>query len=356
MDAIDKLTELSLDAYPYEEVKELLQDFGKVGVILTTLHKGKVIIRARINGKNEAFSKTSDLSFKPQKYNKTYQRASTPNRTMFYGSIPFEIGSETQTEPFPRITTLFELSKFAWVKKLRGRQKITFSAWEVMEDVKLVSFVHYKKFERQNDLIVKLQKDYEEWIRQYPEYAETSLKATAFLGEQFAKPVKRGKDYNYLISAICSEWMTEKGFDGVLYPSVKMDGDGINVAITPEAVSGKIKLIHVAECYLYVNKKQLFLGNDTIGQIDDSGKISYEQAPKEYYSSLDECLGKVGLTLSDIEDSIWNPEYQAYLFKKRKNIHNQAVKKYVPMPKKKVGKSIMKKRRIRKRKRHTMGL
>lgn len=84
---IDKLKSSKLSEYPVDEIKKLLSDFDTAGVIVMTLHKGKTIIRARPNEPDETFKTISEFSFKPSVFNKTYQRASTPLTTMFYGCV-----------------------------------------------------------------------------------------------------------------------------------------------------------------------------------------------------------------------------------------------------------------------------
>ncbi len=278
---IEKLSKLDLSIYPAEEVKKLIKQLGSFGVIVTNLHPGKRILRGRINEKPHEFDKISKVSYKPSEFNKTYMRASTPNKTMFYGSIVPEILGEKEP-PTARITVIYEISEFARDPESVGEQLITFSVWEVQEDIKLISLVHYKKFERPTELSKQLQADFEEFIKQHPDKEESTREIVEFLGEQFAKIVSPDKDYNYLISACYSEIITELGFDGVLYPSVKLAGEGINVAIKPESVS-KLKLVHVGECTLYKNKKQVFIGNDTVAKINEDGSFQYEKASDDVF-------------------------------------------------------------------------
>jgi len=270
---IQEISSLDLSKYPYNEVKKLLIDLQKFGVILTTLHKGKKIIRARLNNKGETHDNISKLSYKPQKFNTTYQRASTPKNTMFYGSIVpegIEI-SENQTE---RITVFGELAhsdSFLSDNQSIGEKKITFARFDVEEDVHLVSIIHHKKFPRTPKIITELQKEYEEVFRD-EELKKRSLAISEFLGDIYAKE-NINVDYDYMVSGIFSELACER-YDGVLYPSVRLAGDGMNVAIKPESMS-KLKFISSSECTIYKNKMQIVIGTDTRSVIGREGHLTY---------------------------------------------------------------------------------
>ena len=52
------------------------------------------------------------------------------------------------------------------------------------------------------------------------------------LSKEFTKLVKRS-DQQYFFSAIASDILTRERFDGIIYPSVKGSGVGINIAVKP---------------------------------------------------------------------------------------------------------------------------
>ena len=67
--------------------------------------------------------------------------------------------------------------------------------------------------------------------------------------------------YDYLISAIFSEFVSNTELDGILYPGVRVDGKGFNIAIKPSAVD-KLSLRVAGECSIYKLKYHTVVGND----------------------------------------------------------------------------------------------
>ncbi len=96
LDLVNRFKALKLEDYPENEINSLITEIGVVPIMRSEYHEGKLIYRARPhNNEDEDFSTISDLSYKPEQYNNTYQRASTPHKTMFYGAlIPEEVGND----------------------------------------------------------------------------------------------------------------------------------------------------------------------------------------------------------------------------------------------------------------------
>ncbi|MGF7138317.1 hypothetical protein [Roseimarinus sediminis] len=267
---IEELKNIDLNEVPIEYIKEKLIEFGKFGVMTTTLHAGKRIIRVRPS-ENTSFKTISELSYKPQILNTTYQRASTPNMTMFYGAIVPEILGKSEPTT-ARITTLYEVSNFVRDSETMGEKKFTFSAWDVIEDVTLISLIHHKNFERPTKLSIELQQKYKELTVMNPDFKIPSIEISSFLANEFAKDVKTDSDYK--ISAAYAEISSEK-YDGVLYPSMRLAGEGINIAIKPESVDNKLTFVGAVECTVYKNKKNVYLGNNSKARLLENGKLEF---------------------------------------------------------------------------------
>lgn len=254
---INRLEALDLSQYPYFEIKELIREFGRVGFIIFTLHPGKTITRARCDG---GLKTVSDLSYKPQQYNKQCQRASTPMRTMFYGCIVPEEQNIIDTR---FISACESSSLIRGGIGTSGEQAITFGKWKVIEDIDLLVIIHKDYFcNADNSLLEELKSAYEVFLMKYPELADDIDITAKYFAKEFSKKNEDEADYNYLISAIFTEEVTtDHALDGVMYPSVQADGRlGFNVAITPDAVDKKMKLVSVYETQIKKNREDVHIG------------------------------------------------------------------------------------------------
>lgn len=259
---ITRLSTLDLSRYPYFEIKELIRELGIVGLIKFTLHPGKIITRARCDGN---LKKVSDLSYKPQQFNKTCQRASTPINTMFYGCI---VSEEQSLQDTLYISAVESSSLIRGGTETSGSETITYGKWEVTKDINLLIIVHKDCFKDvQNSLLEELKSTYDNFLESCPDLAaDIDIFSKYFAGE-FSKKNESGADYNYLISAILTEVVTtEHNFDGVMYPSVQAGGKyGFNVAITPKSVDTKMKLVLAYETHLIKNRDLVYIGGKSRG-------------------------------------------------------------------------------------------
>ena len=256
------LKELDLSKYPTEQIKQRIIELGKLAIVIMTLHKGKSIMRLRPNtSEKETFTRKSEISFKPQEYNKTYQRASSPNSSMFYGCVvPEKVGQGEIDNA--RITAVLEASNLYRNDIDKGIEKLTFSRWIVTKDIPLVAIVHHKDFVQNTGHATELNDGYEEFIKKHPEHRDKSKLVTEYFANEFSKK-EIYADYDYMISALFAERVVEKGLGGVYFPSVRAEAKGFNVAIAPDFVNDCMELVYVGECTLYKNGKQIFVDNDT---------------------------------------------------------------------------------------------
>lgn len=297
-EVINALKGLDLSMYPEEEIKRLIPYFGKVVIIEYNLHPGKTILRARPEDDQWPYTTRSSHCYKPQQFNKTYQRASTPNQTMFYGSmIPEELDQgDLDSE---RLIVSREASLWLRDDNTCGVKRITYSKWEVTSDIKLIAILQHKEFYHASSLTRKVVNDFHQFIKNHPDYEESSILVSDYMAHEFGKEVT-GEDYNYMITAIYTSYILSKGFDGVMYPSVRVDGQGFNIAITPEAADQKLKLIAAGECTLYKRFKETLIDNDTIAIIEDEQQpIQYQSIEAKYHTGEAKALAAFGVKTKD---------------------------------------------------------
>lgn len=276
---ITALQKLHLKNYPYAAVLAELRKIGKEGLVINTLFPKDEVIRVRPNEAGERFSHIKELSYKPQKCNHTYQRGSTPNKTMFYGSST-QKNIRGASPAIGRITALLEAIPELRDPNAEFKQKITFSKWTVIDNINLVT-VCFDKDLHQNYLEHKyVYEQFEKYLDDYSEFKERTLELNSYLAKEFSNPEPNSKeDYLYMISAIYTEMVSEFHFEGVSYPSVRTIGHGINFAINPVSAETKLICSAVGEA-LIVKKKNIefeICDGDTI--ILKAGQTDFQFKP-----------------------------------------------------------------------------
>lgn len=284
-DAINILRELDLSKYPIEQVIGQIGRLKRIGAVKTTLHPGKVILRARPNYNGERYSTVEELSYKPAKDNKTFQRASTPNMTMFYGAtLPDNVKISQRDNA--RVVGAFES-----VKLLRdpdsdtsGEQVITYGKWGVTKNIPLITIVNHKTFLERNPSAGDLYNAYQDFLKaQTQEIIDNSTLVMDFLANEFGKKDISG-NYDYIISAIFTEMIVRNGHAaGILYPSVRTGGVGFNVAIHPSFVD-HMELEAAGECTVYKHGKRTIVDNETQAIVPSGQKgFKLEPVPPQHH-------------------------------------------------------------------------
>lgn len=294
---INNLKALDLSTYPANEIITGFKRFGKIAYKEVTLHPGKKIIRASPNKPDETFLTAKRLSYKPQELNNSYQRASTPEATRFYGSITPEGLSDEELQ-HERYVVSLEASKWLRNNEKCGLGKITYSRWDVTKDIRLIAIAHKNQYYDASSYIRKLVTSFEEDLEKFPELTEATLTVSDFIAGEFAKE-ECDPDYHYIVSALFSDMVVKHGFDGVLYPSVRARG-GFNVALTPNAADNNLKFIGAGECLIYKHFKNTIIDNDTVStDVDENNNFKYISIEAKYQFGEKEVLRRMGLKSID---------------------------------------------------------
>lgn len=287
-EVINSLKQLDLSSYPRSEILDLFNEVGEIGHIVVSLYPGFTIMRARPHRGLPRFTKKSDFLHKPPEFNTTYQRASTPKQTMFYASLLPEKLEPGELDML-RLVGFAETMQHLRDKTKCAYEKISYGRWSVDQEIRLLAIIHKSDYYSASNYTRELVHAYEGFIQSAPkEFIERSLRFSEYLSDEFSKEVIN-HDYDYMISALFAEKVTQMGLDGVLYPSVRVLGKGFNIAITPEATK-KLSLFVVGECSVYKRRDNFVVGNDALVELDGDEEEfelqDLEDMQKEYLAEL----------------------------------------------------------------------
>lgn len=218
---------------------DILESYGEdIALIPIKLFVHQKILRTRKN-EDGFFGYIHELSYPPKEYART-DRASIEGKPMFYASI-FTKEVE-KSHAYPRIISALETIPLLRAKGTSGQNLITQSVWMIDEEVHVYSFPLSSQYKRACSEIYMLNSDWDKVLKN--EYSEDSIEFFSFIGDLMAKP---NESCLYEITATCIDFILEHyNFDGVLYPSVQAEGQGMNICIKPDVVDSKISFAGAA--------------------------------------------------------------------------------------------------------------
>lgn len=211
------------------------------------LKAGTIISRCR---KDAPSLGRDSFGCKPAEIVEDYQRASIPHKTVFYGAV-----GDREVEDGEFIAML-ETSKTHRNNIEYGREEIFVSHWGVKQDIQMALISHPKVFVDSNigSTVDEMQKNYNRLLPRYPADRDFIIefdKLAEFVARQFAKRVKDGNNFEYLISAYFANNALETDC-GIIYPSAQVNGKlGFNVALRPDIINSHLDFINAEKHILY---------------------------------------------------------------------------------------------------------
>lgn len=267
--------------------KQIIEIFKNSHIaIVPYIIKGAYILRAR---KGKGFKYQHEMTYCPAQYCTGYQRASLPGNTMFYGVI----SDDQKHQENARALCACECSMLCKEgKESIGREYFTLSYWIIKEPLKVFSLITDKSFPNvQDNQLLNMMRNM--FLSVHKSRSEEEINLAHLISDDFSKPVYNDKEY--MISAtLTTEIIADMGFDGVVYPSVRMSGQGgLNIALTPSSSDSKLKFERVVDQVLYKNRDHLIC---RIESITENG-----QGTKMFYQFPDELIVKQ-LGINSLED------------------------------------------------------
>ena len=292
LEIINKLKALDLSTNPSQEVRNYIDKLAWHIVSVKLSSRKTVIMRARQNCKGERFTSKCDLTY-PPKIKSVLNRANLPNESMFYAST---WGKDKFPEPY--LSTALESSKWFSDNTTKGIKIITFGIWQVIKDIKLAAIFHPEGDYNSNQNLKTIMTYFNNEISKLStREQDDTMSIMDFFANQFAKKVLDGHEYEYLLSAIFMKFNIERGVDGVLYPSVQMKGEVLNVAISPEITDSSLELKEVKEFKIYKYLDHRILDREA-GTDLYSNQTHFQLSPVQGWGQ-EECLRRLGLKSID---------------------------------------------------------
>jgi hypothetical protein len=264
-DTLEELKRLDFSKSSPSHIIDIITDCPVA--IVPYIIKGAYILRAR---RGKGFKERSEMTYCPAQLCTGYQRASLPGETMFYGVI----SDDQNHQENARAVCASECSTLcAEGMESIGREFFTLSYWKIREPLKVFSLITDTTFPNvQDNKLLNLMRD--NYLKIHKDSSDYEKKLAHFISDDFSKPVFNDKEY--MISAtLTTEIIADMGFDGVVYPSVRLSGQaGLNIALKPSVADAKLDFIQVAEQVFYKN------GDHSINRIENvtpKGQITKNQ-------------------------------------------------------------------------------
>lgn len=246
--AILKIRNINLDNdNAYSQIEQIIKnDLVEIDLPSKFFEPNLKFHRCCINYDNTDFQTVERISFRTDLQNITeFGRANMPHQSIFYSADV-------------RPTAILETSK-----AFRGENykdidtiSITTGHWESSQILKLSLFVGNKNAQEKNELIKELDTDIEKLtIELFQDESEKVFEILNFISNEFATNTFENNNL-YKISCAFAQSAYQKS-DGIVYPSLQREFEGLNFAIKPEIVSNKLRLVYAThDKFIKVREKE----------------------------------------------------------------------------------------------------
>jgi len=280
IDAVAKMQSLDLSTATEDDIRNVLKMIDGTALLTTAFPKGASIARTRCvqDFYESKILYERDISYNPNADAVRIGRVNRDGQSVFYGvSLVGSSGSV-----LPRVVSFSETSTMVFDKSNDELEEYTVTGrWRAEETFNIVWFIHHQQFAQPDPHIAQLRAGYEAMLSRVPNY-DDCVYVNEALAAEFAKDVPRGQGYGYGITSVIGKYLLEQlGCDAIGFPSVRAEGNGLNLAIHPRVlVSGKLKLevVLVEHAYKF-DKDVIAVPYLLCNQFHPDGKFIYEEQP-----------------------------------------------------------------------------
>ena len=216
---ISELKKLDLESHDFNELKKTLFPLVQCGLSTVTFPKGMTIHRGRcIDVGKEYLKHSGQISYPPSKNVLKYNRASTGEYQVFYGSA----SKVHKNQELGHKAVNFELSQIHKESFTDPYEYIGLGRWYSKNDFTVAVVGLDSTIAENNTDAVKLKEFQTNLINDLPERFKVIKLVSEYLSTEFSKKVEY--EYEYKISAAYGEILFEMGFPAIMFPSVKFEG------------------------------------------------------------------------------------------------------------------------------------
>jgi CRISPR/Cas system-associated endoribonuclease Cas2 len=284
---VESLKSLNLERTPDCVIEKMLEPLFYFPLVHLEIQKGTIAVRTRIMD-SEIFTSLDEISYRTEKTEEIKRgRCNDVGESVFYCSISSSDIKAIETN-YLEVLPDFEKNKNSMIQTVSGR-------WRFQRNMNILVVGG----DRNNPNLCRVGKDkfkFYDSLKNTPsidaEYIESVELIDSFLSFEFSKRVSEGEEYKYKISAIYSRMLRDIGYLGIIYPSVKAKGAGLNLTLSRAAIDEGYLKCDLA-IYSKFSTRERIIGNEhlMLANVDQKTLRWYEEYKyilppkmKKYYS------------------------------------------------------------------------
>lgn len=258
---------LDNNSFNREQLLNILESFkDDIPLMPILLLKDQRVLRTRPN-EEDVFGFIHELSYPPAEFART-DRASLSGSPMFYATAFTK--NVNKTLAYPRIVSAIEAMSLLRTKKMGGIKCMTQSVWYVKSPIHLFAFPFSNKYKRACEEIGILNDGWKSCVLNH--HSKESIEFFTYIGDLMAET---NASCLYDITATCVDYiLAHFNFDGIIYPSVPVEGQGLNICLKPSVVDDNIEFADAVIEVIFKSGDQSRI--ETIGQAKKIDKNSFE--------------------------------------------------------------------------------
>jgi len=241
---LNKLREIKVDS-SIEEIIQAFKDIKSFYCNFAIVPEKSYLFRTRLSNKKFVPKDSTELSYNPEKEYVGIGRANPKEYPAFYGCTHPYFSKEEQIVAIN--LAIKEGSGIFRKSELYNDYEVgCLSRWTLTKPLKCIAFLNHDYGSNANELILKHKDDFKKDIYKNSPSPEKDWEIHRIIAENFAKEFKDDDPNKFRFTSLLAKNYYENGYDGIIFPSVIGNAEGLNIAIKPSAADS-LKLEYVAQ-------------------------------------------------------------------------------------------------------------